>query len=56
MGTPVIHKFYRGLKAGDQFRICDDKKCNMAENVVYRWKGRRKVSCKKCLLKKGTRA
>lgn len=52
----VIHKFYRGLKAGDQFRICDDKKCNYAENVAYRWKGRRPVTCKKCKAKKGTRA
>jgi hypothetical protein len=52
MGKVTIHKFYRRLKDKAQFRLCDDKRCDNAENVVYRYK---KVTCKKCKAKKGTR-
>lgn len=52
MSTVTMHKFYRQLKTGKQFRICDDKQCDFAENVTYRWK---KVKCKRCRAKKGSR-
>lgn len=48
----VIHKFYRDLQKKAQFRLCDDKRCDFAENCVYRYK---KVTCKKCKAKKGER-
>lgn len=42
----TIHKFCRKLKGLAQFRFCDFRRCDMAENVAYRWS---KVTCKKCL-------
>ena len=47
-----IHKYYRDIKHSSQFRLCDDKKCDFAENVVYQW---RKVTCKTCLAKRKVR-
>lgn len=41
----VMHKFYRKIISGAQFRVCDNKRCDFAENVSYQWK---KVSCAKC--------
>lgn len=43
------HKFYRKLKTQAQYRKCDDKRCDFAENVKYQWKD---VDCPKCRAKK----
>lgn len=48
-----IHKFYRGLKAGDQFRLCTGEKVNFSESDAYRWV---RVSCAKCLKLKRLRS
>lgn len=42
----MTHKFNRRLKEGDQYILCNGKKCNMNEkHVSYFWKN---VDCKKC--------
>lgn len=40
-----VHKFIRKLKSAAQYRLCDLKRCDNAENVSYFWK---KVNCPKC--------
>lgn len=43
-----IHKFFRVLKESLQYRLCDGKRCDFAENVAYFW---RDITCPKCLKK-----
>lgn len=60
MSKVVVHKFYRRLKDKAQFRLCDNKRCDMAENVRYRWHHLKKpalgtIGCRKCLKLEGSR-
>lgn len=43
-----VCKFKRKLKTQAQYRLCNGKRCDNAENVTYFWA---RVTCSKCAKK-----